>query len=65
MKAFMTTLLSLISVIYPMEQNHLSNMCCMNCAMKKEDEVELQEENNDDDTSNNSSNNSSIPNLEV
>jgi hypothetical protein len=41
MKAFMTTLLSLISIIYPMEQNHTSNMCCMSCAMKKEDEVEF------------------------
>ena len=44
MKAIMTTLLSLISIIYPMEQSHSSNMCCMNCAMKKEDEVELKEE---------------------
>jgi len=44
MKAFMTTLLSLISIIYPMEQNHLSNMCCVSCAMKKEDDIELKED---------------------
>jgi len=47
MRAFMTTLLSLISIIYPMEQNHTSNMCCMNCAMKKEDEVEFINYDND------------------
>ena len=51
MKAFMTTLLSLISIIYPMEQNHLSNMCCVSCAMKKEDEVELKEERDETQTS--------------
>ena len=50
MKAFMTTLLSLISIIYPMEQNHISNMCCINCAMKKEDEIELREEDETDET---------------
>jgi len=50
MKAFMTTLLSLISIIYPMEQNHLSNMCCVSCAMKKEDEIELREEDEADET---------------
>jgi hypothetical protein len=50
MKAFMTTLLSLISIIYPMEQNHLSNMCCVSCAMKKEDEIELREEDETDET---------------
>jgi hypothetical protein len=44
MKAFMTTLLSLISIIYPMEQNHTNNMCCMSCAMKKEDDIELKED---------------------
>ena len=49
MKAIMTTLLSLISIIYPMEQNHTSNMCCMNCAMKKENAVEFINYDNDYD----------------
>lgn len=48
MKAIMTMFLSLISIIYPMEQLHASNMCCMNCAMKKEDEVELKEDSSDE-----------------
>jgi len=29
---------------FKLKYNHTSNMCCMNCAMKKEDEVELKEE---------------------
>jgi hypothetical protein len=36
-----TLLLASISVLYPVQNLHSSPMCCVNCAMKKEEEIEV------------------------
>lgn len=36
-----TLLITAISVFYPVQNLHSSPMCCVNCAMKKEDEIEV------------------------
>ena len=34
-------LIASISVLYPVQNLHSSPMCCVNCAMKKEEEIEV------------------------
>lgn len=41
MKIIIKMLMMVISMTYPMELNSSSNICCINCAMKKEDEIEV------------------------
>ena len=36
-----TLLIASISVFYPVQNLYSSPMCCVNCAMKKEDEIEV------------------------
>jgi hypothetical protein len=39
---FGTLLVALISALYPLQQSQIMNgMCCVSCAMKKEDEIEI------------------------
>jgi hypothetical protein len=37
-----TLLVALITSLYPIQQSQMMNgMCCVNCAMKKEEEIEV------------------------